>query len=60
MDNIRLLWDSNFILPQFLSFLDGYLLVLFIMPSLLETWWNMGELPAEKGSDDQVCKSSQS
>jgi len=32
MDNVKLLWDSNFILLKSLGSLDGYSTVLFVMP----------------------------
>jgi len=57
MDNIRLLWDSNLILPQSLFELLGWILLdpicyIFTTQHLMEHW----RVTCRKGSDDQVSK----
>jgi len=49
-DNIRSLWDTNSILPQSLSFWDGYASMSFTLSSPFDSWWNIEGLPIEKTS----------
>jgi len=56
MDNVKLVWDSNFMLSQSLCSSNRYSTVLFVMPSLPDTWWNMERLFAEKALTNKSVK----